>query len=100
MKVSASVSCSVMSNSLWVHVAHQAPLSMEFSRQESWSGLPFLSPGDLPHPGIKLASPAILSYIVGQWPSCVRLFATPMDCSTLGFPVLHYLPEFAQTHVH
>ena len=34
-------------------VAHQAPLSMEFSRQEYWSGLPFPSPGDLPDPGIK-----------------------------------------------
>ena len=31
-------------------VAHQAPLSMEFSRQEYWSGLPFLSPGHLPGP--------------------------------------------------
>ena len=37
-------------------VAHQAPLSMAFSRQEYWSGLPFPSPGDLPDPGIKLAS--------------------------------------------
>ena len=37
-------------------VAHQASLSMEFSRQEHWGGLPFLSPGDLPDPGIKLAS--------------------------------------------
>ena len=33
-------------------VAHQAPLSMGFSRQEYWSGLPFPSPGDLPDPGI------------------------------------------------
>ena len=32
-------------------VAHQAPLSMGFSRQEYWSGLPFPSPGDLPNPG-------------------------------------------------
>ena len=39
-------------------VACQAPLSMEFSRQEYWSGLPFPSPEDLPHPGIKSASPA------------------------------------------
>ena len=37
-------------------VAHQAPLSMEFSKQESWSGLPFPSPGDLPDPGIEPAS--------------------------------------------
>ena len=40
-------------------IAHQAPLSMEFSRQEYWSGLPFPSPGDLPGPGIKPRSPAL-----------------------------------------
>ena len=40
-------------------VAHQAPLSMEFSRQEYWSGLPFPSPEDLPNPGIKPRSPAL-----------------------------------------
>ena len=40
-------------------VAHQTPPSMEFSRQEYWSGLPFPSPGDLPNPGIKARSPAL-----------------------------------------
>ena len=40
---------------LWT-VGHQAPLSMEFSRLEYWSGLPFPTPGDLPDPGIQLAS--------------------------------------------
>ena len=40
-------------------VAHQAPPSMGFSRQEYWSGLPFPSPGDLPHPGIESRSPAL-----------------------------------------
>ena len=40
---------------LWT-VACQDPLSMEFSRQEYWSGLPFPSPGDLPDPGIKPVS--------------------------------------------
>ena len=39
--------------SLWT-VAHQAFLSMKFSRQEYWSGLPFPSPGDLPNPGIPI----------------------------------------------
>ena len=39
-------------------VAYQAPLSMGFSRQEYWSGLPFPSPGDLPDPGIEPRSPA------------------------------------------
>ena len=40
-------------------VAHQAPLSLGFSRQEHWSGLPFRPPGNLPDPGIKLTSPAL-----------------------------------------
>ena len=40
-------------------VARQTPLSMEFSRQEYWSGLPFPSPGDLPYPGIESGSPAL-----------------------------------------
>ena len=40
-------------------VAHQAPLSMGFSRQEYWRGLPFPAPGDLPNPGIEPASPAL-----------------------------------------
>ena len=38
-------------------LAYEAPPSMEFSRQEYWNGLPFPSPGDLPHPGIKPRSP-------------------------------------------
>ena len=37
-------------------VAHQPPLSMEFSRHEYWSGLPFPPPGDLPNPGIEPTS--------------------------------------------
>ena len=39
------------------YIAHQVPLSMGFSRQEYWSGLPFPSPGDLPDPGIEPESP-------------------------------------------
>ena len=52
--------CSVMSNSLQPHglyVACQSPLSMTFLRQEYWSGLPFLSPGNLLNPGIEPTSP-------------------------------------------
>ena len=52
---------SVMSNSSvipWT-VAYQAPPSMEFSRQEYWSGLPFSSPGELPNPGLEPGSPAL-----------------------------------------
>ena len=49
--------CSVLSDSVtpWT-VAHQALLSMEFPRQEYRSALPFPTPGDLPDPGIELAS--------------------------------------------
>ena len=42
-------------------VAHQAPLSLGFPRQEDWSGFPFPFPGDLPDPRIKLKSPALTS---------------------------------------
>ena len=54
------LSHSVMSNSAasWT-VAHQTPLSMRFSSQEYWSGLPFPSPGNLPDPGIEPRSPAL-----------------------------------------
>ena len=41
-------------------VVHQAPPSMGFPRQEYWSGLPFPPPGDLPDPGVKLASLALV----------------------------------------
>ena len=43
---------------LWT-VAHQAPPSMQFSRQEYWSGLPFPLPGDFSDPGIEPGSPAL-----------------------------------------
>ena len=57
---SCSFSRSVVFDSVtpWT-VAHQAPLSTGFSRQEYWSRLPFPSPGDLPDPGIEPASPAL-----------------------------------------
>ena len=51
---------------LWT-VAHQASLSMGFSRQECWSGLPFPPPGDLPNPGMELKSlmsPALAGGII------------------------------------
>ena len=71
-------------------VAHQAPMSMGFSRQEYWSGLPFLSPEDLPNPGIEhtfLTYPALadgfftasatLHEAKRKLLSRVRPFATP-----------------------
>ena len=60
LRTGTSVSCSVMTI-LWdpMDSNHQAPPSMGFSRQEYWSGLPFLSPRDLPNPGIEPRSPAL-----------------------------------------
>ena len=56
-------------------VTCQAPLSMEFPRQEHWSGLPFLTPGDCPDPGIKAIFPA--------WQ------ADSLPLSHLGRPYIH-----------
>ena len=60
---------------LWA-VACQAPLSMEFSRQEYWSGLTFPSPGDLPYPGIE--------------PGCPELQAESLPSEPPGKPSLHW----------
>ena len=92
-----------MSNSLmtpWT-VVLQAYLSMGFPRQEYWSGLPFLSPGHLLDPGIKVGSSALqvdssppsqswYSVVVVQSLSCVQLFATPWTAAcqaSLSFTV-------------
>ena len=53
-----SLSCVQLFKTPWT-ISYQAPLSMEFSRQEYWSGLPFPSPRDLPSAGIKPGSPAL-----------------------------------------
>ena len=63
-----SLSCVPLFGTPWT-VAYQAPPSMEFSRQEYWSGLPFPSPGDLPDPGIKPGSPALQADALPSEPS-------------------------------
>ena len=89
---------SVMSDSanLWTG-ACQAPLSVEFSRQESWSGLPFPSAGDLPDPGIESGSPALAAGFLTTAPSVavqslsrVLLFVIPWTAAhqaSLSFTV-------------
>ena len=72
-------------------LACQAPLSMEFSRQEYWSGLPFPFPGDLPNPGIEPASLALEGMFLTtaaakSLQSCPTL-CDPRDGSPPGFPV-------------
>ena len=59
-------SCSALYNP-WT-VAHQAPLSTEFFRQEYWNGLPYPSPRDLPNPGLKLCLLYLLPWWVGSSP--------------------------------
>ena len=56
--ICAMVSRVQLFTTLW-NVAHQAPLSMEFSRPEYWNGLPCPSPGDLPNPGRKPGFPTL-----------------------------------------
>ena len=51
-----TLSCIGLFATLWT-IAHQAPLSVGFSRQEYWGGLPGPPPGDLPHPGMEPAPP-------------------------------------------
>ena len=62
--------CSVVSDSAtpWT-VAHQAPLSLEFSRQEYWNGLTFPSPEDLPDPGIQPTSPVLAGVFFATEPT-------------------------------
>ena len=106
---------------LLVTLWSQAPLSMGFSRQEHWSGLPCPPSGDLPDPGIKPASlvshciDTRILYYCTTWEaplcsissvqfssvaqSCLTL-CDPMDCSTPGCPVHHQLLEPTQADVH
>ena len=85
---SESVSHSVVSDSMGFH--ELSLLSMEFSRQEYWNGLPFPSPGDLPEPGINPGSPALQAnslaseppgkplimhyFVFDVWNNCVEFY--------------------------
>ena len=116
--------CSIVSDSVtpWT-VGPQAPLSMEFSRQEYWSGLPFLTPRDLPDPRIELASlacPALAGRFLTTsttWEAHVKHrskkrkvfqddisgFLKPKHKSTCAFPPLghvHTHSYMGSTHTH
>ena len=77
-------------------IARQAPLSMGFSRQEYWSGLPFPSPGDPPNPGIEPQSPAlqVLYCIAG------RFFTSWAMREVLILRARAYLPEFDYNSIY
>ena len=70
-------SCAQLCATLWT-VARQTPISMEFSRQDYWGGLPCPPPGNLPDPGIEAASLCLL-----HWQACSLSLAPP------GKPSIH-----------
>ena len=90
----AVLSCVWLFATPWT-VACQAPRSMEFSRQEYWSGLPYPSPGDLPNLGIKTGSPASPA-LVGRF-FTTELPVKPWTCQNPGgllcFPILYLNPD-------
>ena len=86
-------------------MAHQAPLSIGFSRQEYWNGLPFPSPEDLPDPGVKAGSPALQAYSV--WATrdaqsllevCSKVWYGSDSCP--GVPLLWGLVRLQKVLVH
>ena len=76
------LSCGPLFETPWT-AAHQAPLSMEFSRQEYWSGLPFPLPGDLPDPGIVPAYYASLALASDNLP--LHQLENPMDSTRICY---------------
>ena len=99
----SSFSCAQLCMTLQI-VACQAPLSMGFSRQKYWSGLPCPPPGDLPKPGIEPASLGLLPWKAGSLPlappvaDCLKLL---MSYFTLFVLVLcfQYLISIYTTHI-
>ena len=80
-------------------VAHQAPLSMEFFRQEYWSGFPFPTPGDRPNPGIKpttLVSPAL----AGRFFTTSTTWETHRDYNKKQQSSASHLPTKVLLHSH
>ena len=75
-------------------VAHQAPLSMELSKQEYWSGLPFPPPGDLSNPGIKATCPVGLTLQADSLP--LSYWRSPYVCMYTHM----YIPMCIHTHTH
>ena len=91
------MSCSVTPNSAtpWT-VAHQAPLSMGFSRQEYCSGLPIPSPGDLPNPGMNLDLPhykQVLYHLSHQGSQPTDYFITVLEMLYL-LPIVNTVEDY------
>ena len=76
-------------------IAHQAPLSMVFPRQEYWSGLPFPSPGDFPDPGVEPVSAALASVFFTTQP----LVKVIQSCMTLWDPMEYTVHGILQARI-
>ena len=74
-------------------IAHQAPPSMGFSRQEYWSGLPFPSPEDLPNPGIEPRSPELQADALTSEPPRKPLIFISLDKFVISRPVIGLLKK-------
>ena len=90
MKVLVTQSCPTLCNPKYSKesrsIAHQAPLSMEFSRQEYWCGLPFPSPGNLADPGIEAGSPALqVDSLLSESPGKTQHFSDIVDIQICAF---------------
>ena len=111
---SACLLTSVVSDSWWPSVAHQAPLSMGFFRQEYWSGLPYPPPEDLPNPEIEPVLLCPLHWQVGSLPltppgksiKC-RVIAKSITCTSTIMHIFNakidsniVLQKFTMTHIH
>ena len=83
---------------LWT-VVYQTSLSMEFSRQEYWSGLPCPPPGDLPNPGIKLLSLCLSCLICTPFPKYPS-FLNILPLFMLNDPNFIYLSIFTESPTH
>ena len=77
MKVKIIQSCLTLCDPPWT-VAHQAPLSMEFSRREYWSGLPFRPPGDLHNSGMEPRSPTLQADSLSSEPPDITEWYLPI----------------------
>ena len=109
-----SLSCVRLLATPWT-TAYQAPLSMEFSRQKYWSGVPLLSPIEATKK-YKIFDNILYIYVFCEELSRIREIVhwlkvqfshsvvsdswDPMDCTSPGFPVHHQLPEPTQTYAH
>ena len=87
--VLSSLSCVQLFVTLWT-LAHQAPISMKFSKQEYWKEQPFPSPGDLPDPEIEPRSPALQA---DSLPSEPHLASLPFPFSTGKHQFIIYICE-------